>query len=223
MPEEFSKRKARSEFHRPPPWVPDNAVFFITINCQKRGLNQLTIPETAQGLLNTFRFYQDQGKWHVSLCLLMPDHLHALISFNNDNGLGMANLIKTWKRYTSRTYRLDWQRDYFDHRIPQRKRHGGQMDLHQGKSRKSQPCRFIRKLAARPTSRRNTWMVKTRQARPGRDACPQASISNSPNHPNSPFHLSAYKSPGTDACPQASISHGATHPTSPSPSISPQI
>ncbi len=117
MAEEFSKRKARSEFHRPPPWAPENAVFFITINCQKRGMPQLTIPETSQGLLDACRFYQDQGKWHVSLCLLMPDHLHALISFNNDTGLGMGNLIKSWKRYTAKTFRVDWQRDYFDHRI----------------------------------------------------------------------------------------------------------
>jgi putative transposase len=47
----------------------------------------------------------------------MPDHLHALLSFNNEQGLGMGKLIKSWKRYTAKTCAIDWQRDYFDHRI----------------------------------------------------------------------------------------------------------
>lgn len=117
MAEEFSKRKARTEFHRPPPWVPENVVFFITLNCQERGIPQLTQPGTAKGLLDSMSFYQEMGKWHVSLALLMPDHLHALISFNTAQGLGMANLLGSWKRYTSRTFGIGWQRDFFDHRI----------------------------------------------------------------------------------------------------------
>jgi putative transposase len=117
MAEEFSKRKVRGEFHRPPPWAAENSVFFITINCQRRGEAQLTINGVTEGLLDALRFYQDQGKWHVSLALLMPDHFHALLSFNNEKGLGMGNLIKSWKRYTAKTFGIEWQRDYFDHRI----------------------------------------------------------------------------------------------------------
>ncbi|MES2983035.1 MAG: hypothetical protein V4727_12035 [Verrucomicrobiota bacterium] len=117
MPPEFSKRKGREDFHRPPPWVPENATFFITINCQSRYENKLTLSQISDGILNAFRFYQDHGKWHVSLALLMPDHLHALLSFNNELGSGMRNLIRNWKRYTAKAYAIDWQRDYFDHRI----------------------------------------------------------------------------------------------------------
>ena len=29
----------------------------------------------------------------------------------------MAAMIEKWKRYTSRAYGIEWQRDYFDHRI----------------------------------------------------------------------------------------------------------
>ncbi len=117
MPPEFSKRKGRTDFHRPPPWVSETATFFITINCQTRHEPQLTRGNISEGILNAFRFYQDLEKWHVSLVLLMPDHLHALLSFNNVQGLGMGNLVKSWKRFTAKTYAIDWQRDYFDHRI----------------------------------------------------------------------------------------------------------
>jgi len=117
MAEEFSKRKSRAEVHRPPFWVSENAIFFITINCQRRGEAQLTLPAKAQGLLDALDFYQNLGKWHVTLALLMPDHFHALVSFNNDKGSGMGNLIKNWKRYTAKAFGIEWQRDYFDHRI----------------------------------------------------------------------------------------------------------
>jgi putative transposase len=117
MPPEFSIRKSRSDFHRPPPWVPENAIFFITINCQNRRRAKLTLDETSKGLLDSFWHYQELGKWHISLTLLMPDHLHALLCFNNDQGLGMGKVIKSWKRYTARAFAIDWQRDYFDHRI----------------------------------------------------------------------------------------------------------
>lgn len=117
MPEEFSKRKSRLEFHRPPSWAGDAAIYFITINSLPRGINQLALPETAESLFDALQFYKNQGKWHIHLALLMPDHLHALISFNWDEGLGMMKLIAGWKRFTSRSLGIQWQRDFFDHRV----------------------------------------------------------------------------------------------------------
>lgn len=115
MPPEFSKRRARGSFHQPPPWIPNPATFFITINCQNRHEQKLTLGNVSSGILDSFIHYQNAGKWFISLVLLMPDHLHALLCFNLE--FSMSHLIKSWKRYTAKTFEIDWQRDYFDHRI----------------------------------------------------------------------------------------------------------
>ncbi len=45
----------------------------------------------------------------------MPDHLHGLIAFSEDQS--MQRIVSDWKRYTARKYNVSWQRDFFDHRI----------------------------------------------------------------------------------------------------------
>ena len=45
----------------------------------------------------------------------MPDHLHAILSFNRD--VGMQKSIREFKKYTARKMGLSWQRDFFDHRL----------------------------------------------------------------------------------------------------------
>ena len=47
--------------------------------------------------------------------LVMPDHIHALISFAYNPDL--QHTVSEWKRYTSRKYNINWQRDFFDHRL----------------------------------------------------------------------------------------------------------
>ncbi len=47
----------------------------------------------------------------------MPDHLHALISFDWERGDGPRDAIQNWKRFTARKFGIEWQRDFFDHRI----------------------------------------------------------------------------------------------------------
>ncbi len=103
--------------HQPPDWIPDDATFFITINCQKRGLEQLTLSDLPEKLFSSVSHYHKLSKWHPEIVLLMPDHLHALISFSWDPGLGMKKTIENWKHYTAGTFGIHWQRDFFDHRI----------------------------------------------------------------------------------------------------------
>jgi REP element-mobilizing transposase RayT len=110
-------RKVRGGIHHPPSWVGTSATFFITINCAKRGLPQLTKGETPDGIFQSFRFQNERQAWHASVVLLMPDHLHALIGFNWETGDGMKETIGNWKRFTARKLGIDWQRDFFDHRI----------------------------------------------------------------------------------------------------------
>ena len=102
--------------HAVPPWIdPDARNFFVTVCCQRRGKNRLCTPATSQTLLATAHFYYEQQKWLPSVFLLMPDHLHMIVSFGR--GQTMETSIRAWKRYTAITYKIEWQRDFFDHRL----------------------------------------------------------------------------------------------------------
>ncbi|MEN8861752.1 MAG: transposase [Lentimonas sp.] len=101
--------------HDVPPWVEDGAVYFITINCSKRGTNQLCRTPIAEELRASIQFRQQKLEWWVPLVLLMPDHLHALISFSG--AVRMKDSISNWKRFTARKHGISWQDGFFDHRI----------------------------------------------------------------------------------------------------------
>ena len=68
-------------------------------------------------LFGSISHYVNQRRWWPEIVILMPDHLHALISFSWKEGQGMNAVIRDWKRYTARVFGVRWQRDYFDHRI----------------------------------------------------------------------------------------------------------
>ncbi len=54
-------------------------------------------------------------RWHMTLFLLMPDHVHAVLSFARDKS--MSEVIRDWKRFHKRTNHVMWQEGYFDHRL----------------------------------------------------------------------------------------------------------
>ncbi len=62
-------------------------------------------------------FYQQKQRWHVHLLLLMPDHIHALISF--PQAQNMETVMRAWKHYLAKENDIRWLRDFFDHRIRQ--------------------------------------------------------------------------------------------------------
>lgn len=107
------KRKHLS--HDVPPWVSEEATFFITITCTPRGENHLAHPGVADALWETVTTRIEKGQWWPHLIVLMPDHLHALVAFAP--GHTMQQVIRDWKRYTARHSGIRWQRDFFDHRI----------------------------------------------------------------------------------------------------------
>jgi REP-associated tyrosine transposase len=92
--------------HERPAWVSVDAVFFVTINCRVRGENQLCLPQIGKSLLKSARFYH-RKRWWIHVWLLMPDHVHALLSFSQVES--MTNVIASWKRYTARSLRIEWQ------------------------------------------------------------------------------------------------------------------
>jgi REP element-mobilizing transposase RayT len=116
--------------HTIPQWVADGSWFFVTINCVPPGKNQLcltpgahsprragcmTRPTVGDAVLAAMRFNHERFVWHCRLCLLMPDHLHAIIAFPREPG--MATAIKNWKKFVAGKHGVDWQRDFFDHRL----------------------------------------------------------------------------------------------------------
>ena len=66
-------------------------------------------------------FRQARGDWWVHLAVLMPDHVHLLMSFARDKGVNSA--IAQWKRYASREMKIQWQAGYFEHRLRNEESH----------------------------------------------------------------------------------------------------
>jgi len=97
-------------------WLrPEDGIFFITICCRDRVKNQLCWPTLARVIFDSVEFRNEKHVWYAHLVVLMPDHLHALISFPYERP--MKQIIADWKRFLARNLNADWQRDFFDHRL----------------------------------------------------------------------------------------------------------
>ena len=99
-------------YHAIPGWVPDGEVFHIRLRAESPDLTQAPVAST---LLASVEHYQTTSRWHCRLFLLMPDHLHALLSFPRVPG--MSDTIRAWKAYHTRHHDIQWQSGYFDHRL----------------------------------------------------------------------------------------------------------
>jgi REP element-mobilizing transposase RayT len=103
--------------HEIPLWVnPHREIYFITINCRERFRNQLALPDTAAQLFETIRHRQENFLWWPHLLLLMPDHLHALLSFP-PSGKTLRLVVSKWKEWTAKKIGIAWQSDFFEHRL----------------------------------------------------------------------------------------------------------
>ncbi len=92
-----------------------DAVYFITINALRRGVNTLALPEIAPMLWQDWCGYSDRASCSPLLFVVMPDHIHGLFRFPVEPG--MKSVVGSWKRMTARKYGIVWQRDFFDHRL----------------------------------------------------------------------------------------------------------
>ena len=103
--------------HDVPVWVdPQKSAYFITVNCQQRGPNQLARPDVAGPLLDSVSFRNEKFIWFAHVFMVMPDHVHALLSFPPSVHT-IQETISQWKRWTSRHGGVEWQRDFFEHRL----------------------------------------------------------------------------------------------------------
>jgi putative transposase len=103
--------------HDFPLWVdPYKADFFITICWKQRGRNQLALPSVADELFETIEHRNKEGVWYAHIALLMPDHVHFLLSFP-ETEKRMQTILSKWKEWTAKTLKIEWQRDFFEHRL----------------------------------------------------------------------------------------------------------
>lgn len=99
--------------HKIPSWVHQGERNFITINCKTRGSNELI--KHAQQLLKSAEYYDHIGRWYLWLMVIMPDHIHFIATF--DLTAGLRNTVSSWKRYQTTSLGIDWQSDFFEHRL----------------------------------------------------------------------------------------------------------
>ena len=113
---ELSKLPQRHKLpHEIPSWVRPGARHFITINCEERETNVLCAGNTAVKLMDSARHYEEIGRWYLWLMVIMPDHVHFIATFDLDGGI--KPIVKAWKGYQKRTLCVEWQPDFFEHRL----------------------------------------------------------------------------------------------------------
>ncbi|MDD4349902.1 MAG: transposase [Opitutales bacterium] len=101
--------------HEVPSWVNAGETFFITICCKPRGKNQLCVPSVRSAIWETNHHLQIHHAWYCRLMLLMPDHLHAMLTFPHDRP--MKRVIRNFKSFIARNTNVVWQSGFFDHRL----------------------------------------------------------------------------------------------------------
>ncbi|TAN39081.1 MAG: hypothetical protein EPN23_00450 [Verrucomicrobia bacterium] len=70
----------------------DAAIFHIRIRCASDNPMPLTDATIGSAILASAADYAQRGQWACYLLLLMPDHLHALLSFGQ--GRGMSETLR---------------------------------------------------------------------------------------------------------------------------------
>ena len=102
--------------HELPTWVnPDGAVFHVRIRTARENLEDLTNENLAPKLLASAIEYARRQIWWPTLFLIMPDHIHALLSFNM--GCKISRVIGDWKKWHNVHHAVKWQENFFDHRL----------------------------------------------------------------------------------------------------------
>jgi putative transposase len=103
-----------------PPRTAHHGTFFITtITYRRRRLFQ--VPRNAELFLQTLQHYRAEGHYKLHAFVVMPDHVHLLLTTREKAISEVMNLIKG-----GFSHRLDsrfpvWQRGFIDHLVLNRK------------------------------------------------------------------------------------------------------
>ena len=102
--------------HTVPDWVQPGAIFHIRIALERTKQQPALITSPlAESLMESAKFYDRRRRWYITVFMLMPDHIHALLSFARDES--MSRVIGDWKHFHTHKHRIAWQEGYFDHRL----------------------------------------------------------------------------------------------------------
>jgi len=103
-------------YHRVPDWVESGALFHIRIALDRTKEQQpLVTSPLAEAVMESAKFYDQRHRWHITVFMLMPGHIHALLSFANDRSI--SRVIGDWKHFHSHQHGIIGQEGYFDHRL----------------------------------------------------------------------------------------------------------
>jgi putative transposase len=103
--------------HAVPLWIdPSKQDYFVTVCCEKRGRNLLANPTVAYPLLETIKHRHVREIWYAHVALVMPDHVHLILTFP-EIGKRVQTIVSKWKEWTAKSLEIQWQRDFFEHRL----------------------------------------------------------------------------------------------------------
>ena len=88
-------------------------VWFLTVCARQRDGHPL-LP-VAAAILEAACHRHRLHLWALRLCLVMPDHVHLLATLPPETSLARA--VGDWKRFLALRHGIDWQRNFFDHRL----------------------------------------------------------------------------------------------------------
>lgn len=88
-------------------------VWFLTVCARHREGTPLL--RVASAILEAAIHRHHLRRWALRLCLVMPDHVHVLATLPPESSL--ARTVGDWKRILAVRHGIDWQRNFFDHRI----------------------------------------------------------------------------------------------------------
>ncbi len=100
------------------------ADFFITVCVDRRaygigdedvGREGPLVGEVATRVLAALEFYGARGEVSPSVALVMPDHIHFIARF--PESISLPVFMKKFKGYLARTCQIQWQANFFDHRL----------------------------------------------------------------------------------------------------------
>lgn len=111
----FMQKFPKRLHHELPLWVDaSGAVFHIRIRVATTNPVPLNDESLAPKLLDSAVEYARREVWWPNLFLIMPDHIHALLSFNPTRR--MSRVIGDWKKWNHVNHGVVWQENFFDHR-----------------------------------------------------------------------------------------------------------
>lgn len=91
--------------------------YFLTA-CLQRPSTALTDPEVTQGCLSEMRRMENEQVWVLRTAVVMPDHLHLLITLGSVIPLSpVMRLFKGRLTPLLRKQEAAWQQSFFDHRL----------------------------------------------------------------------------------------------------------